>query len=281
MKMDGLLVTHKILGTGTVTKFDGKFLTVAFESKVSMFQYPIAFTSFIQAADPAVQDAILQEIEEAKAAAVAQKKAAEEAKRAEIERQIAEANAKKTSTKSSAAPQKAVHKQERIAGKPMTFFVFQNSSFDRECQGGYLWAPITNKTGDTFHHWDCLLDVRTGDVILHGHNGCIQAVSIARAACYECLQPKELQTEDSWNLEGRRVDSDYILLQNPIKTSDYIDDIIRLCNTKYAPFNKYGTGNQGYLYELNREMTKIFLEACATANPYLKGNRTIVELLAE
>ena len=281
MKMEGLLVKHKTFGTGTVTKFDGKFLTVAFENKVSMFQYPVAFTTFIQAAAPADHAAILQEIEDAKEAVIAQQKAAEEAKLAEIEKQIAAANAKKATAKSTPTAKKAVPKQERIAGKPMTFFVFQNSTFDREYQGGYLWAPVTNKTGDTFHHWDRLMDVHPGDVILHGYNGYVQAVSVARAACYDCVQPKELRTEDSWDLDGRRVDSDYIMLQHPIKTSDHIDDIIRLCNTKYAPFNKYGTGNQGYLFEINREMAKIFLEACSAVNPYLKGNQTIVKLLSE
>ena len=281
MKMEGLLVKHKTFGTGTVTKFDGKFLTVAFENKVSMFQYPTAFTSFLQAADSVDQTTILQEIEDAKAATIAQQKTAEEAKHAEVEKQIAEANAKKVAVKSTSTPKKLAFMQERIAGKPMTFFVFQNSTFDREYQGGYLWAPVTNKAGDTFHHWDRLLDVHPGDVILHGYNGYVQAVSVARAACYDCVQPKELRTEDSWDMDGRRVDSDYIMLQHPVKTSDHIDDIIRLCNTKYAPFNKYGTGNQGYLFEINREMAKIFLEACSVANPYLKGNKTIAELLAE
>lgn len=281
MNMEGLLIKHKTLGTGTVTKFDGKFLTVAFANKDSAFQYPTAFTSFIQAADPTVQAVILQEIEDAKAAAIAQKQAAEEAKCAEIEKQIAEVNAKKVTTKLTSTPKKVASKQARIDGKAMTFFVFQNSTFDREYQGGYLWAPVTNKTGDSFHHWDRLLVVRPGDIILHGYNGYVQAVSVARAACYDCVQPKELRTEDSWDLEGRRVDSDYIMLQHPIKTSDHIDDIIRLCNTKYAPFNKYGTGNQGYLFEINREMAKIFLSAAVTANPYLKGSQAILDLLSE
>ena len=281
MKMEGLLVNHKTLGAGTVTKFDGKYLTVTFENKVSMFQYPSAFTTFIQAADPADQAAILQEIEDATAAAAAQKAAAVAAKRAELERQIAAANAKKPAGKSTASPKKAATKQERIAGKPTPFFVFQNSTFDREYQGGYLWAPVTNKTGDTFHHWDRLLDVHPGDIILHGYNGYIQAVSVARAACYDCVQPNELRTEDSWDMGGRRIDSDYIMLQNPIKTADYIDDIIRLCNTKYAPFNRNGTGNQGYLFELNREMAKIFLNAAAIANPYMKGNPTITCFLSD
>ena len=268
MNMEGLLIKHKTLGTGTVTKFDGKFLTVAFANKVSAFQYPAAFTSFIQAADPTVQAVILQDIENAKAAAIAQK-------------QAAEVNAKKSTTKLTSPPKKVASKQERIAGKPMTFFVFQNSTFVREYQGSYLWAPVTNKTRDSFHHWDRLLDVHPGDIILHGYNGYVQAVSVARAACYDCVQPKELHTEDSWDFEGRRVDSDYIMLQHPIKTSDHIDDIIRLCNTKYAPFNKYGTGNQGYLFEINREMAKIFLGAAVTTNPYLKGSQAIVDLLSE
>ena len=281
MKMEGLLVKHKVFGPGKVVKLEGKVLFVTFENKDLKFIYPDAFTTFIQAADPANQAAILQEIEDAKAAVIAQQKAAEEAKRAEIEKQIAEANVKKTPAKSTFPPKKVVPKQERIAGKPMTFFVFQNSTFDREYQGGYLWAPVTNKTGDTFHHWDRLMDVHPGDVVLHGYNGYVQAVSVARAACYDCVQPKELRTEDSWDLDGRRVDSDYIMLQHPIKTSDHIDDIIRLCNTKYAPFNKYGTGNQGYLFEINREMANIFLEACSAVNPYLTGNQTIVKLLSE
>ena len=281
MKMEGLLVKHKTFGTGTVTKFDGKFLTVDFGGKVTMFQYPVAFTSFIQAVDPADQVAILQKIEDAKTAALAKQKAAEAAKQAEIEKQVAAANFKKVGAKSPSAPKKAILKQEREEGKSMTFFVFQNSTFDREAQGGYLWAPVTNKNGDTVHHWDRMMDVRKDDIILHGFNGFVQAISVARAACYDCPQPRELRTEDSWDLAGRRVDSDYIMLQHPIKTSDYIGDITRLCNTKYSPFNKYGTGNQGYLFEINREMAKIFLNDAAIANPYLKGNETVTRFLLE
>lgn len=280
MEIEGLSVKHKTFGVGTITKFDGKYLTVAFESKVSIFQYPAAFSGFIQATDPTVHTAILQEIDDAKAEAIAQQKTAEESKKAE-DQHVVDTGVKKTAVRSTATPMVVTSKQERIEGKPATFYVFQGSTFDREYQGGYLWAPITNKAGDTFHHWDRLLDVRPGDIILHGCNGHVQAVSVARAACYDCVQPQELRTEDSWDLEGRRVDCDYIMLSTPIKTTNYIEDIIRLCNTKYSPFNKYGTGNMGYLYEINREMAKIFLNAAAIANPYLKSHQVIAGLLAE
>ena len=272
---------HKDLGKGTITKFDGNYLTVSFESKVSMFQYPKAFTNYLQAMDPSIQASILCEIESAKAAEVALPKVAESAILAEAEMHSSGAVAEKSSVKKNTTKVETMPNHERIINKRMTYFVFQNSTFHRELQGGYLWAPITNKSGNTFHHWDRLLDVHPGDIILHGYNGHIQAVSIARSACYDCVQPKELRTEDSWDLEGRRIDSEYILLQHSIKTLDYVDDIIRLCNKKYSPFNKHGTGNQGYLFEINRQMAKIFLGASIAANPYLKGNSIIADLLAE
>lgn len=281
MDLIGIQVSHSQWGIGTIVAHEGICLTVAFPDATKRFIYPAAIGQHIQAVDPDIHAAIVADIQAEARKEVEAAKAAEEAKRAEIEKQIAEANAKKASVKSTSTPKKAAPAQVRIAGKPMTYYVFQGSTFEQEYQGGYLWAPISNKSGDTFHHWDRLLDVRPGDIILHGYNGHVQAVSIARAACYNCLQPKELQTEDAWDLEGRRLDTDYIMLNTPIRTSNYTADIIRLCNTKYAPFNRMGTGNMGYLFEINREMAKIFLDAAATANPCLKGNRTIVEFLAK
>lgn len=280
MSLIGIEVYHREWKAGKIIAHEGRIVTVKFAERDIRFDLRNAIGIHIQATDPVVHAAILQEIKDAEAAKVAQQKAAEEAKHVAIQKQITAAAAKKPSGKAVSTP-KAVATQVRIAGKPMTFYVFQGSTFEQEYQGGYLWAPVTNKAGDTFHHWERLLDVRPGDVILHGYNGNIQAVSIARAACYDCVQPKELQTEDAWDLEGRKLDCEYIMLNNPIKTANYIPDIIRLCNTKYSPFNKYGTGNMGYLYEIHREMAKIFLNAAVSDNPYLKGNLTIMELLAE
>ena len=109
----------------------------------------------------------------------------------------------------------------------------------------------------SFHHWDRLLDVREGDIIFHGCDACVQAISTARGECYECHQPEELRSEDLWEPDGRRVDCDYILIDNPIKTALVRDDILRLCNVKYAPFDRDGNGNMGYLYELPRELAKL------------------------
>ena len=225
MNLVGIQVQHVHYGkceVGRIIALEGKILIVEFSDATRKFIYPDAIGPHIKATDPVVHAAILQEIEDAKAAKVAKQKAAEEAKQAEIQKQIDDAAAKKPSRKVTSVSKKVAVKQVRVSGKPMTFFVFQNTTFDREFQGGYIWAPTANKAGYTFHYWDRLLDVSPGDVILHGYNAHVQAVSIAQSACYDCVQPQELRTEDSWDMDGRRVDCDYILLDNPIKTADYI-----------------------------------------------------------
>ena len=71
------------------------------------------------------------------------------------------------------------------------------------------------------------------------------------------------------------------MFDRPIKTSHYTTDILRLCNVKYAPFDKDGNGNMGYLYELNRELAQIFLRGLVKLNPSLAYVDYVAELLSE
>lgn len=152
------------------------------------------------------------------------------------------------------------------------FCVFQNNTFEQESKGGYIWAPVTNAAGKKFHYWDRLLDVKAGDILLHSCNGCIQAVSTASGVCYDYDQAEE---------KGRRVDCNYVVIENAIKTADYTEDILRICTMKQAPFDKRGRGNTGYLYEMPRELAKIFLNASIENNASLKEVDYVAGLLAE
>ena len=147
------------------------------------------------------------------------------------------------------------------------FVVFQGTAFDAESKGGYIWAPLTNKEGKKFHYWDRLAEVKAGDIILHGSNGCIQAVSTARGECYE----HEMQGDN-----GRRIDCDYAVIENPVKTSEFVEEILNICTMKHAPFNKRGCANSGYLYEMPRELAKLFLK-----NAGLQEVDYVAALLAE
>lgn len=281
MTLTGKRIKHKMLGVGVVSAQERDILTIDFPNKTSKFQYnEMIFTKFLTAEDPEVQAAILKEFEDAKEAekqkalevALAKQKE-EEAKR--------EALIAKHASSGKAVVKKETVKQERIPGKRMTFYVFQGGTFDRESRGGYIWAPISSKDGGMPHHWTRLLDVRPGDIIFHGYNAHVQAISVARGECYECAQPVELRTEDLWEQAGRRVDCEYIVLEQPIKTADYRDDILRLCNVKYAPFDKDGNGNMGYLYELNRELAQILLRGIVKINPDVEKVSYVQELLSE
>ncbi len=288
MNLIGEIVIHKKFGTGRVVKQRNKNISVEFATKTRIFPYPDlnTFTKFLTAEDLTVQAVILQEIADAQAEIEAQKRAEEELKyqvageaRKYAEEQRTIEIAKNTSACTFSVPKKVAAKRERIPGKRMTFFVFQGNTYDCESRGGYIWAPISNKAGNTFHYWDRLLDIHYGDIILHGCDGYIKAVSTAKGKCYDCNRPEDHRSEEMWDQEGRRVDCEYIPIKRPIKTSVFADDIVRLCSVKYAPFDKYGNGNMGYLYELNRELACIFLRSSAKYNDYLNDVNYIREFL--
>lgn len=270
-------VMHKTLGTGTIIAQDEKYISVSFDTKTSKFAYPDAFEKYIVADDQEVQDGIKSELAaRAEAKEEAKRKEEEERKEAE-ERQFAKLAQR--ANRSVPKNAKSLNRVQRVEGNPMTFFVFQGSTFEAEYRGGYLWAPKYNAAGNSFHHWDRLLDVREGDIILHCADGYIQAVSLAKGPCYDAESPAAIKAEQMWQNEGRRIDCEYMKIKSPLKTADYKDKILEYCNVKYAPFDKDGNGNMGYLFEINPELAKFFIDALTVKNGYLLDLEYIQEFL--
>ena len=280
--MLGKRVKHKAFGLGIITEFDNSYMTVEFAERTSKFAYPDAFEKFLTLENDVEQQNIVNEIEKKKAEEEENRCKKEAERKAEKDRKAMLEAEKRTqiAKKYSHSPKQAVLLQ-RVEGKRMVFYVFQGNTFNREYQGGYLWAPIENKSSTPPHHWTRMLDVRKGDIILHGCNGYVQAISIAKDSCYECQQPKELVSEGLWDLKGRKVDCDYIYVKNPIKTSDYVSDIVRLSRVKYSPFDRYGSGNMGYLFEINRDLARIFVKETVKLNPYLASVDYISAFVSE
>ena len=69
MELIGLKVKHTVFGAGVITEMEGNYITVEFAAKTTKFVYPDAFEKFIKADEPSVQQAITEEINDAKAAA--------------------------------------------------------------------------------------------------------------------------------------------------------------------------------------------------------------------
>lgn len=276
-------VKHKILGDGTIVGQNDNRISVEFATRTSNFLYPSqdTFIKFLQAESGDIQAAMLREIADTKAAQEEAKRVAKEEKcRAEEAQALAEASARK-SARTTASKKKTAVRLERTPGQLMTFYVFHGSAYEHESRGGYIWAPMCGKNGQKIHHWDRLLDVRAGDIILHGYAGNIQAVGTAKGECYPCEQPAELLSDGLAAQEGRRIDCDYNEIELPLKTSAFSDDIIRLCNVKYSPFDRDGNGNRGYMFEINTELARIFLRGSAEHNSKLNDIDYVRDLLSE
>lgn len=138
------------------------------------------------------------------------------------------------------------------------YFVFQGNSYEEECRNSYIFAP---KTGA--HHWERLADICPDDIILHAAKGFIIAISAAATSGYDFRR-------SDYDGIGRRVDCKYCMLRCPLDTSKYIKEILAYPND-YSPFNKNGTGNQGYLFEINNTLASIFVDEILKTNPQLSG----------
>ena len=256
------------LGIGTVIEQNDKYITVQFASKTSQFAYPAAFKTFLVPIEQSVVDAIKTEIEAMKAAEQeakakeSAKKVAEEQEKFEKLKAQAAASGKKVSSSKTYTP------VSRVSGQALTYLVFQGDTYNEEMEGQFIWAPKYTKDGRTIHHWNRLMDVREGDVIFHCSNGYIHAISRVKASFEESARP-DYTTSDwtNWDKDGRRVDCDYHVLKTPLKHSAYKETILEYCNVKYAPFDKRGNGNMGYLFELNQSLAAFFIQEIAKKNP--------------
>lgn len=250
----GEKVYHKTFGQGAVIDQDGDVLTISFNQGNKKFLYPDAFVEHLTVIDTNTDLAIKKIIAEIKAARIAYEQ--EKLKDKKI-----------VTTTRKVSRVKTDHEKYSPCGKQY-FFVFQNKSFEFEQRGRYLWAPKTNQNGHNVSHLRLMDEVKKGDVIFHSYNKNIAAISIATSNCYSAKQPDELKRERLWEDDGWRVDVEYIMIKSPIITSDYLDTIIELQPSKYAPFNIRG-GNMGYLYSSNYDLSKFLYEKSLAKNTYL------------
>ena len=278
------IVKHKMFGKGQVVDFQGRYITVKFSDGIQRkFVYPDSFSSFLVADDLIIQKAIEKELneQEAKIAEEIKKIEQNRIKEDEVQPQFSEDKNKRNSIDTQIRNINNKKGEKEEDNKPSIYLVFQGDTFTKECNGGYIWAPVINAAGNRQHHWERMLYVRKGDIILHGCDGKIAAISIAKGSCYDCIQPPELVVENLWDKAGRKVDCNYTVIRNPIATKNYKDKILEYKSSKYYPFNRDGEGNQGYLYDLNRELAKLFIEETIKANPEISSVSYIADFLSK
>ena len=71
---------------------------------------------------------------------------------------------------------------------------------------------------------------------------------------------------------GYLVRCDYTYINDPISAWDYTEVIKQYSHVKYSPFNSNGTGNLGYLYELDQRLAAFFLRCGAHVKIFLPND---------
>ena len=288
MNLIGEKVTSTRYGIGTITSIDGSHMTVQFSEKASKFKYPDAFQKHLSLKNESLQE----EMNSIATTAVNEKELAQEKEKAQKFREVmqsveeARTPVKRELSGKIAVPHKKALQTERKGtikwdpGKRRTYYVFQGGSFDDEYAGGYIWAPYESKYGMKFHYWDRLKDLKEGDMLFHADHGKIRAVSLVRGPHAVAARPGELVGPYEEDTHGFLVYCNYTYIENPISAWDYTEQTRKYSQVKYSPFNVKGTGNLGYLYELDQRLAMLFLEESVKKNPALGEVDFVREFLA-
>lgn len=145
-----------------------------------------------------------------------------------------------------------------------SFIVMQGETYEEDKDLGVIWSPIYDKAGLEPHFWSRMKQVQKGDILFHYVKGAIVSISIAQSDCVEKTKPVlfRLQTEE----KGHVVYIKYLTLDIPLIIRDFWQEIYPLLPTKYSAFQEDGSGNGGYLYPCNEEMTLAFSRIIRTLN---------------
>lgn len=204
----------------------------------------------------------------------------------EIEiRKVDNANIKKMETFNNVFQKQSLQKTQSVQAMRQektyrnVYFCFQGKQFKNELLGGYIFAGLD----PTISHWKRLKELKEGDVIFHGSMQGILAVSIVKGGYSIEKRPlAHYLANERKDYKGLYVQCKYLLLKHPIITQNYKKEIIEYQGDhsgKGYPFNKNGTGNQGYLFNMNMGLAKFFMKEIIKVNPYFKEEVFVKELL--
>jgi putative restriction endonuclease len=121
----------------------------------------------------------------------------------------------------------------------------QKQTYKHEFHGGYLWSPKKKTNGAVNPFYEFMRNVAPGDIIFSFAFARICAIGIAQSNAYESPKPPEFgNAGPNWDAIGWRIDVRFIELDNQIRPADHMDKIGPVLQSKYAPLQPSGHGNQ-------------------------------------
>ncbi|WP_199510178.1 McrB family protein [Nucisporomicrobium flavum] len=136
------------------------------------------------------------------------------------------------------------------------WWVNQGESYSIERDGGFVWAPLTDKVGRELGHHKNVNNLRVGQRTIHYVNGWIRAVGTVAAAPTVAPQPKAL-SRDTWINDGYLCAVDYRELEQRIARDDIPG---RHNDVDSGIFATNGNVKLGYVYSVKPEYLFTLLE---------------------
>lgn len=139
------------------------------------------------------------------------------------------------------------------------WWVNQNTTYEDEVLGGFLWSPKTNALGHRNYFYDTMTRVQPGDIVFSFNNTMICAIGVVQSDVE--TSPKPFKNVPNWDSQGWRVEVEFEKLSKPFRPKDFIRDIGPYLADKYAPLQQNGNGNQGvYLTDISAELAQLLLQ---------------------
>ena len=139
------------------------------------------------------------------------------------------------------------------------FYVHQGDTFLQERQGGFVWSPVKNKSGNSNIGFSNMAKIQKGDFIMHHAGRYIKCIGVAQTNCYGHNKPSAIQ--GGWATQGHRVDVDYYDLDTPLCILDYSAQISTLPNYEIGKaFTHDGKPTQHYMCVLTVEQAEFILK---------------------
>ena len=157
------------------------------------------------------------------------------------------------------------------------FYVYQNKTFGAEFRGGFLWSPQFANGWRPHPGYECMKEVRQGDIIFHSVQSAIVAISRARTDCYSAKNPGPEFGE--WDRNGWRVDVQYLRLPTPwiVRESDKL--AMYKDQPSNGPFLSNGRGKQQYLCNVNIPVFEYLIDKIQKAQRTEKAREQIRDFL--
>ncbi|PGC47390.1 HNH endonuclease [Bacillus toyonensis] len=119
--------------------------------------------------------------------------------------------------------------------------------------------------------------IKKGDIIFNSFKGELVSILVAKEDYKAHDKPIGLEQTELWEKEGWIVNAEYHDLETPIIYKNFIENILMLQGEKYAPFNKIGRGNTGYLFRVTPELAEYLFTIVEEENGNIRDNLSTIE----